>query len=130
MKEVLGKYGFEAPEDGSSLRFVEGEEEAVYEWGDDPPEDESPEEEEEETTAWDNQEEDEQEEGEQEEDEEDEEMTRRREDLRTRMEGVDIENADFDDLWERLDSREREEFVKLAKEFEERGGQPSLMDDE
>lgn len=122
MKEVLGKYGFEAPADGSALRFVEGEE-PVYEWGED--EESTSPAEGDETTAKDNQEEEEHEE-----EEEDEEAKQWREDLRKRMEGVDIENADFDDLWERLDSREREEFVKLAKEFEERGSQPSLMDDE
>ena len=124
MKEVLGKYGFEAPEDGSSLRFVEGEED--YEWGDEPPEEEA----EEDIGAWDDEEEEGAEGEDEGEGEEDEETTRRREDLRKRMEGVDIESAEFDDLWERLDSREREEFVKLAKEFEERGGQASLMDDE
>jgi hypothetical protein len=36
-----------------------------------------------------------------------------------RMTGVNIEDADFEDIWERLDSREREEFVLLAKQLEE-----------
>jgi len=54
--------------------------------------------------------------------EEDEENERRREDLQKRMAGLDIEDANFEEIWERLDSREREEFVKLAQELEEREG--------
>ena len=54
--------------------------------------------------------------------EEDEENDRRREDLQKRMAGLDIEDANFEEIWERLDSQEREEFVKLAQELEEREG--------
>lgn len=100
MREVLKKYEFHAPEDGGSLEFVgnpksvvgrryEGDQEEVD--GDDENEDD---------------------------DDEDEEVIQRRKNLEMRMVGLNIEEADFEEIWERLDSREREEFVRLAQELE------------
>jgi hypothetical protein len=114
MREVLGKYGLEAPDDGGPLRFVGKDDDGAWRGevqGD--------------KTTEDQEEGDEEEEGEEE--EEDEEIVQRREDLRTRMMGVDIEKAEFEEIWERLDSREREEFVRLANEFDERQSRPSAL---
>jgi hypothetical protein len=113
IKETLRKYDFVAPPDGGPLEFV-GDEEAARlvalaqldeldEDDDDFPDLDS---------------ENVEEAAEEDEDEDDEESATRRKDLETRMTGLNIEEADFEDIWERLDSREREEFVKLARELE------------
>ena len=115
--EVLERYGFKAPEDGGALRFMGEDLDELYEWGEDADEDIFKEREAEDEAGWGEVEEDE-EEDEDEDEEEDEETVRRRDDLRKRMEGLDIENAEFEDIWERLDSREREAFVKLANDFD------------
>ena len=119
--ELLDRYGFKAPEDGGTLRFVGEDPDDLFDWGEDAEEDIFIEGEDD--AAGEEGEEDEEEEGDKEEDEdeeeeEDEETMRRREDLQKRMEGLDIENAEFEDIWERLDSREREAFVKLANDFD------------
>ena len=60
---------------------------------------------------------------------EDEETVQRRKDLAMRMEGLNIEEADFEEIWERLDAREREEFVRLAQELEKEDHTNPLLDD-
>ena len=57
--------------------------------------------------------------GEGENEDENEDTLRRRKDLEMRMAGVDIEDADFDEIWDRLDPREREEFVLLAQQLDQ-----------
>jgi hypothetical protein len=115
MMEMLRKYNFKAPEDGGALEFV-GEASATagdLDDFDDMDDLESLERE----VVYEDVEEDE-------DDDEDEEMVQRRKDLERRMAGLSIEEADFEELWERLDAREREEFVRLAQELEkeEHGG--------
>ena len=132
MEEVLRKYEFEAPEDGGALKFVgdpntiaevEGDElEKVDE--DDAADTEEDEEDEDEDDAADTEEDEEDED-----EDEDEETVRRRKDLATRMEGLNIEEADFEEIWERLDAREREEFVRLAQELEKEDHTNPLIED-
>lgn len=103
MLETLKKYNFMAPEEGGALEFV-GEASTIGGSLDD----------------FDEIEDDLEGlelEGDDEENE-DEETMRRRKDLEMRMAGLNIEEADFDEIWERLDPREREEFVRLAQELE------------
>lgn len=111
MEKILRRYNVVAPEEGGPLVFGEDATEsgldgdydflrgATEEGGEE---------------VDDEEENDESEDG-----EEDEETLRRRKDLEMRMTGVNIEDADFEDIWERLESREREEFVLLAKQLEE-----------
>jgi len=66
---------------------------------------------------------------EEESDEEEEEARRRRKDLEIRMTGLNIEEADFEEIWERLDPREREEFVLLAQELEKEENQGTKLQD-
>jgi hypothetical protein len=108
MKEVLKKYEFHAPEDGGGLEFW-GDPEVVIDGRFDEENDRAGEGSGDEANQSD---EDENEE------EEDEETVRRRKDLEMRMADLNIEEADFEEIWERLDSREREEFVRLALELE------------
>ena len=106
IEEMLAKYGVVAPDEGGPLIFkddgaaIEGEEmegglfegvEDILRGGT----------------------------GEGEDEDEDEETLRRRKDLEMRMAGVDIEDADFDEIWDRLDPREREEFVLLAQQLDQ-----------
>jgi hypothetical protein len=115
MLETLRKYNFKAPEDGGALEFV-GEASATA--GDlDDFDDMDDLESLERDVEYEGAEEDE-------EDDEDEEIVQRRKDLERRMAGLSIEEADFEEIWERLDAREREEFVRLAQELEkeEHGG--------
>ncbi|EMR11234.1 hypothetical protein PNEG_00823 [Pneumocystis murina B123] len=37
--------------------------------------------------------------------------------LKNRMKDIDVENASFEEIWERLESNEREEFVHLAMAY-------------
>jgi len=108
IKETLKKYELVAPPDGGPLNFV-GDEDAARVAGLELLEDVD-EEEEFPDVGDDNVEEGEE--------DDDEETARRRKDLEARMAGLNIEEAEFEDIWERLDSREREEFVKLARELE------------
>jgi hypothetical protein len=111
MEEVLRKYEFSAPDDGGPLKFL-GDPDDIH----------VPEIEDGENAAADEKEieteEDEAEDEAEESDEEDEEAVQRREDLAARMDGLNIEEADFEEIWERLNGREREEFVKLAQELD------------
>jgi hypothetical protein len=125
MLETLRKYEFVAPEGGGALEFV-GETPKVEE-GLDLEEEGEGEREEEDVGVEEDKEGDDEEEGEEEEDE-DEESVRRRKDLEMRMTGLDIENADFDEIWERLDPREREEFVRLAQELVKEESSTQLHD--
>jgi hypothetical protein len=120
MLETLRKYEFVAPEGGGALEFV-GETPKVEEGLD------LEVEEEDDVGSEEDEEGDDEEEGEDEE-EEDEESVRRRKDLEMRMAGLDIENADFEEIWERLDPREREEFVRLAQELDEEESSTQLHD--
>jgi HIT zinc finger len=109
MLETLKKYNFTAPEEGGALEFV-GEASAMggsFEDFDEVEDD---------LEGLELEEVDERDD--EDEDEEDEETLRRRKDLETRMAGLNIEEAGFDEIWERLDPREREEFVRLAQELE------------
>jgi hypothetical protein len=108
MLETLKKYNFRAPEEGGALEFV-GEASAIGGSLDDFDEIED------EVEGLEVEGEDEYEDDE---DEEEEDTVRRRKDLEMRMAGLNIEEADFDEIWERLDPREREEFVRLAQELE------------
>ena len=107
MEAILDKYDFRAPEGGGPLEFVGNPNTAAHEFLDMDNTELA-----EENGGGDDEEETDKE------SEEDEETVRRRKDLRMRMEGLNIEEADFEEMWERLDSREREEFVKLAQELE------------
>ena len=98
MKEILNKYQLQAPSDGGALMFV-GDLDSI---------------------SGDLVDKDVEEEG-----EEDEKTTLRRKDLARRMEGLDIEQADFEEIWARLDAHEREEFVRLAQELEQE--EPDLL---
>jgi hypothetical protein len=115
--ETLKKYEFVAPSDGGSLQFV-GDEDAARVAALEQLEDfdertEFPD------VGDDNVEEVEEEGGEDDDDDDDDDETaRRRKDLEARMAGLNIEEAEFEDMWERLNSREREEFVELARELE------------
>ena len=122
MLETLRKYEFVAPEGGGALEFV-GETPKIEEILDleegnvkrrDEEDGEDVEEEEDEE--------------EDEDEDEDEESVQRRKDLEMRMAGLDIENADFDEIWERLDTREREEFVRLAQELDKEESSTQLHD--
>ena len=124
MLETLRKYEFVAPEGGGALEFV-GETPTVEE-GLDFEEEEG--ERDEEDVGVEEDEEGDDEEEEEDEEEEDEESVRRRKDLEMRMAGLDIENADFDEIWGRLDPREREEFVRLAQELDEEESSTQLHD--
>jgi hypothetical protein len=110
MEEILKRYNVVAPEEGGPLVFGDEGMESLdvdYDFLEG-------------ATEEGGVEEDDKDENEESEDgEEDEETLRRRKDLEMRMTGVNIEDADFEDIWERLDSREREEFVLLAKQLEE-----------
>jgi hypothetical protein len=46
-----------------------------------------------------------------------------------RMAGLNIEEADFEEIWERLDSREREEFVLMARELENEENKNFLLEE-
>ena len=107
MEATLEKYGFRAPENGGPLEFS-GEVLSTNDGIDDTEIGRF----EEASTSDDDDEESEQ--GL----EEDEETVRRRKDLELRFAGLNIEEADFEEIWGRLDSREREEFVRLAQELE------------
>ena len=114
MLETLRKYEFTAPEDGGALEFM-GETTKVDDL--DLPEgivEEHNGEEGDVDVDVDVDEDNDEEEKE----EEDEEIVQRRKDLEMRMAGLDVENAEFEEIWERLDSREREEFVRLALELD------------
>lgn len=125
MEEVLKKYEFVAPKDGGALKFVGNPDDIDVPDTDDNWEGEG----EERKDVADAQNSDEGADGdeEEEEEEEDEESIQRRKDLASRMQGLDIEEADFDEIWERLDSREREEFVRMAQELE---NEPNALLDE
>lgn len=110
MEATLEKYGFRAPENGGPLEFS-GD---VLTQNDDTEIGRL-----EEASSDDDDEEEEGAEESEQEFEEDEDTVRRRKDLELRFAGLDIEEADFEEIWERLDSREREEFVRLAQELEE-----------
>ena len=110
----MRKYEFEVPEDGGALKFV-GDPNAITKGEEDDLDDVD-------VDVADVEEEDE-EEG------EDEETVQRRKDLAMRMEGLNIEEADFEEIWERLDAREREEFVRLAQEFEKEDHMNPLLED-
>jgi len=138
MEEVLRKYGVQAPESGGPLEWsgegVEGPTTLGEGEGDDLGE----------TTRWpevvdeedeEDEEDVEEDEGEEEEEEdiigetlEEQERERRRKDLDQRMAGLNIEEADFDEIWERLDPREREEFVLLAQQLDEQEKQGDLLE--
>jgi hypothetical protein len=111
MLEVLKKYEFQAPEDGGALEFVGNPEPVATveleeaDFGDSANLDE----------VDDSKEED-----------EDEETARRQKDLERRMTGLNIEEADFEEIWERLNSGEREEFVRLARELEKEENKNTL----
>ena len=128
MLETLKQYDFVAPAGGGALEFVgetphiEDVEGEVDDVGDVGEKDEDGEGEEE------GENEEDEEDGE--DGEEDEETEQRRKDLEVRMAGLDIENADFDDIWERLDTREREEFVRLAQELDKEESRAQLHDSE
>jgi hypothetical protein len=109
MLETLRKYNFKAPEDGGALEFV-GEASTTAGDLDDFDDMDDLEELEREGTSEDVEDDDD--------DDEDEETVQRRKDLEMRMAGLNIEEADFEEIWERLDPREREEFVRLAQELE------------
>ena len=115
MNEILKRNQFVAPEGGGPLEFVGDPfrllEEAELDF--DADEDEESDEETEEEAE--------------EEPEQDEETIRRRKDLEIRMEGLNIEEADFDEIWERLNSREREEFARLARQLEEEENKPGFL---
>ena len=122
MMDMLRKYDFKAPEDGGALEFVGDPEAGIgedFEPGEGDDEDGDPlNRAVEEGTS----------EGEESE-EEDEEAVRRRKDLEMRMTGLDIEEADFEEIWERLDPREREEFVRLAQELEKEEDEGTKLPD-
>jgi HIT zinc finger len=110
MKEILKKNQFVAPDGGGPLEFVgdaspnlgltsDGE----IEYGVDEDEEGNSEESKDEEYG----------------EEEDEETIERRKDLGNRMEGLDIEGAEFEEIWGRLNTREREEFVRLAQQLED-----------
>lgn len=115
MEEVLRKYEFEAPEDGGALKFV-GDPNTIAEVEGDELEKVD------EDDAADTEEDEEDE-------DEDEETVQRRKDLAMRMEGLNVEEADFEEIWERLDAREREEFVRLAQELEKEDHTNPLIED-
>jgi len=121
MLETLKKYDFVAPHDGGALEFV-GEAPSIDDEG------EFGDAEHVEERREDDENEDQGDHEEEVEDEEDEEDERRRKDLEMRMAGLDIENADFDEIWERLDAREREEFVRLAQELDKEESNTQLHD--
>jgi len=111
MLKTLEKYNVKAPEDGGALQYVGDEEELIKSFtaasGFGPEELEHDQKGRDVSDTFS-----------QDEESEDEESVQRRRDLEVRMAGLDIENADFEEIWERLDSQEREEFVKLAQELE------------
>ena len=125
MLETLRKHEFVAPEGGGALEFV-GETPKVEEGRD--LEEEGERDEEEDVGVEGDDEEGDDEEEEEDEEEEDEETVQRRKDLEMRMAGLDIENADFDEIWERLDPHEREEFVRLAQELDKEESSTQLQD--
>jgi hypothetical protein len=114
--ETLKRYGFDAPEDGGSLRFVGNE--AVDDGVEHPKAEHTIENcranLEPDAKDFENV------------DEEDIEDDASCTDLKVRMDGLDIENAGFDEIWERLNPEEREEFVKLAQELDERENMLSM----
>ena len=113
MLETLRKYNFKAPEDGGALEFVG---EASVTAGDlDDFDDMDDLESLEREVEYEDAEEDAKED---EDDDEDEEVAQWRKDLERRMVGLSIEEADFEGIWERLNPREREEFVRLVQELE------------
>lgn len=116
MREMLRRQGFDAPEQGGGLKIMGDPD--IHVEGIDGNEGHE-EDDEDDGEAEDPLKEGTDEDGEEEEsDEEDEETVRRRKDLEIRMTGLNIEEADFEEIWERLDPREREEFVHLAQELE------------
>ena len=125
MMEMLRRQGFEAPEQGGGLKIM-GDPEVHVEGidGDEMHE----EDEDDDGEAGDPLKEGAEEDGaEEDSDEEDEEARRRRKDLEIRMTGLNIEEADFEEIWERLDPREREEFVLLAQELEKEENQATKL---
>ncbi|GAO49916.1 hypothetical protein SAICODRAFT_32102 [Saitoella complicata NRRL Y-17804] len=42
-------------------------------------------------------------------------------DLKLRLEGLDLDEASFEEMWQRLTPEERERFVQIAREAEEQG---------
>jgi len=113
MEEVLRKYEFQAPDDGGALKFVGDPNTITEREGDD-------------LEALD---EDDVADIEDEDEDEDEETIQLRKDLAKRMEGLNVEEADFEEIWERLNAREREEFVQLAQELEKEDHTNPLLED-
>jgi hypothetical protein len=112
MLETLRKYNFKVPEDGGALEFVG---ESLATGGD---LDDFNDMDDLEGLGQEGECEGAEEDEEEDDDDEDEETIHQQKDLEMRMAGLDIEEADFEEIWERLDSREREEFVRLAQELE------------